>query len=127
MPLFLGERVDDKFTHVNLRTLERVVKDAARKAGIEEWKAVHPHCIRKAFQSVLRSEYADGGRMDGKMQEFLMGHILPGSQDTYFDKTKVEEIEQEYNRLSFRRIIGRDAGGPEDVLQEADAPRCGIQ
>ncbi len=108
--LFLGEKVDDKFSHVNLRTLERVVKDAARKAGIEEWKAVHPHCIRKAFQSVLRSEYADGGRMDGKMQEFLMGHILPGSQDTYFDKTKVEEIREEYNRLSFRRA--------SDVTQE---------
>ena len=89
---------------------ERVVKDAARKAGIEEWKAVHPHCVRKAFQSVLRSEYADGGRMDAKMQEFLMGHILPGSQDTYFDKTKVEEIRAEYNRLSFRRS--------SDVTQE---------
>jgi integrase len=109
-PLFLGEKVNDQLTHVNLRTLERVVKDAARKAGIEDWRSVHPHCLRKAFQSVLRSEYADGGRMDAKMQEFLMGHILPGSQDTYFDKTKVEEIREEYNRLSFRRA--------SDVTQE---------
>jgi hypothetical protein len=92
------------------RTLERIVKDAARKAGIEQWEAVHPHCVRKAFQSVLRAEYVDGGRMDPKTQEFLMGHILPGSQDTYFDKTKVEEIRAEYNRLSFRRS--------SDVTQE---------
>lgn len=109
-PLFLGEKVNDQLTHVNLRTLERVVKDAARKAGIEQWASVHPHCLRKAFQSVLRNEYANGGRMDAKMQEFLMGHILPGSQDTYFDKTKVEEIRTEYNRLSFRRS--------SDVTQE---------
>ncbi len=102
-PLFLGERVEGEVTHVNLRTLERMVKDAARKAGIEQWASVHPHCLRKAFQSVLRAEYVDHGRMDGKVQEFLMGHILPASQDTYFDKTKVEEMRAEYNRLSFKR------------------------
>jgi hypothetical protein len=109
-PLFVGETVNGRITHVNLRTLERIVKDAARKAGIEQWEAVHPHCLRKAFQSVLRAEYTDSGRMDPKTQEFLMGHILPGSQDTYFDKTKVEEIRAEYNRLAFRRS--------SDVTQE---------
>ena len=34
-----------------------------------------------------------------------MGHILPGSQDTYFDKSKVEYLRAEYARLSFGRVV----------------------
>jgi integrase len=90
MPLFTGERVDGEVTHMKARTLQVAVHEAARKAGIKEWKSVYPHCLRKTFQSVLRSEYSDGGRMDPKDQEFLIGHILPGSQDAYYDKTKVD-------------------------------------
>lgn len=39
--------------------------------------------------------------MDTKTQEFLMGYILPGSQDTYFDKSKAELIRQEYGKVNF--------------------------
>jgi integrase len=104
MPLFIGERIDGRFTHLKIRTVQVAVKEAARKAGVERWRDVYPHCLRKAFQSVLASQYIDGGRMDPKVQEFLMGHILPGSQDPYFDRTKVEQIRSEYNRLAFRKI-----------------------
>ena len=83
-------------TTVKRRSLSEIVKRAARKAGIERWKAVYPHCLRKAFESALRNS-----GMDVKDQEFLMGHILPGVQDTYYDKTKTEDLRQRYKRVIF--------------------------
>lgn len=84
------------------RELQIIVKNAARKAGIKEWKNVVPHGLRKTFESVLRSQFADGGRLDLKTQEYFMGHILRGSMDTYFDKTKNDELRKEYAKLIFK-------------------------
>ncbi len=83
-------------TPVKIRTLEVVVTRAARKAGLQEWRQVVPHCLRKAFESALRNN-----GIDPKDQEFLMGHILPGSQDTYYDKTKTEDLRAKYARVRF--------------------------
>jgi hypothetical protein len=57
------------------------------------------------MKTVLHSELIDGGRMDIKIQEFAMGHILPGSEDAYFDRTKIEMLRAEYEKLSFGRVI----------------------
>lgn len=84
------------------RELEIIVKEVARKAGVKEWVSVTPHCLRKAFESVLRSRLTDGGRLDVKTQEYFMGHILAGSMDTYFDKSKADELRKEYARLLFK-------------------------
>jgi|GEM_PF-478185 integrase len=92
------ERVHKPLT---ARELQVVVKTAAWKAGIKEWKNVVPHCLRKTFESVLRSQFADGGRLDMKTQEYFMGHILAGSMDTYYDKTKVDQLRMEYKKLVF--------------------------
>jgi integrase len=94
-----NERVKKPLT---ARELQVIVKTAAWKAGIKEWKNVVPHCLRKTFESVLRSQLADGGRLDLKTQEYFMGHILGGSMDTYFDKTKVDELRKEYAKLVFK-------------------------
>jgi len=59
------------------------------------------HTLRKAFESVLRNPTIDGGRMDKGTQEFLFGHILPGSQDAYYDKDKIDFHRNEYEKLSF--------------------------
>lgn len=108
MPLFMGEKANGRITHMKARTLQVAVHEAARKAGVKDWKNVYPHCLRKSFQSVLKTEYSDGGRMDPKDQEFLMGHILPGSQDTYYDKTKIDSLRSEYSRLAFDRQVRVD-------------------
>jgi integrase len=84
------------------REVEIIVTEAARKAGIEKWKNVTPHCLRKTFESILRSRLDDGSRLDVKTQEYFMGHILPRSQDTYYDKTKIEELRKEYSKLIFK-------------------------
>jgi len=78
------------------KSLEALVKNAARNAGLRKWKDVYPHCLRKAFESAIRN-----AGLDLKDQEFLMGHILPGTQDTYYDKTKVEDMRRKYTRIHF--------------------------
>ena len=87
------------------RQLQQVVKQAARRARIPKWRYVTPHCLRKAFETVLHSELVDGGRLDPKIQDFFIGHILPGSQDAYFDQTDVEQLRAEYAKLNFGRVI----------------------
>jgi len=81
---------------VKKKTLSDAVKRSARKAGIAQWKDVYPHCLRKAFESALRSN-----RLDYKDQEFLIGHILPGSQDTYYDRSKVNTLRNRYEEAEF--------------------------
>jgi len=83
-------------TIVKMRTLDELVKRAAKRAGVERWREVMPHCLRKAFESALRNN-----RLDPKDQEFLMGHILPGSQDAYYDSSKVEDLRAKYASVEF--------------------------
>jgi integrase/recombinase XerD len=77
-------------------TLGAVVKRAARRAGIAQWRHVTPHGLRKAFDSALRN-----GGVDVSDREFLMGHILSGSQDTYYDRSKIDELRRKYAVVQF--------------------------
>lgn len=101
-PLFIsmGSRRSRKLP-LSSRELEELVKNAAKEAGIKEWENVVPHSLRKVFESVLRSPMKDGGRMDQKDQEFLMGHILPGTQDPYYDWSKIGKLRNEFSKLLF--------------------------
>ena len=92
-----------RLTHGKKNSLDLVVKRSAKKAGIARWREVHPHCLRKAFESALRN-----AGLDAKDQEFLMGHILPGVQDTYYDSSKVEDLRTRYSRVRFFRIMEPD-------------------
>lgn len=83
-------------TPAKRNSLGMIVKRAAGKAGIKRWKEVHPHCLRKAFESALRN-----GGLDLKDQEFLMGHILPGVQDAYYDSSKEDELRRKYAQVNF--------------------------
>jgi len=87
------------------RQVQKIIKISAKLSGIEQWNDVKPHSIRKSYESVLRSETVDGNRLDTKVQEFLMGHILPGCQDNYFDASKIEELRLEYSKLKFGRVV----------------------
>ena len=85
--------------------IQNIVKLVAKESGIERWKDVKPHCLRKACETILHSETIDGGHIDIKVQEFFMGHILEGSQDNYFDATWVETLRLEYSKLRFERVV----------------------
>jgi site-specific recombinase XerD len=107
-PLFPSEynqigRLERQQKVLTARELQIVIKESAKRSGIKQWQNVSPRTLRKAFESILHSDLIDGGHLDVKVQEFLMGHILPGTQDPYFDKTKAEEIRCLYSRLKFGR------------------------
>jgi len=89
---------------MSARELQYVVKMCANRAGLTQWQYVTPHCLRKAFETVLHSELIESGRLDPKIQEFFMGHILPGSEDVYFDQN-VETLRAEYAKLNFGRAV----------------------
>lgn len=84
------------YTPLNMTAPEKMLKKAAKAALIKEWQYVTPHCLRKAFERAVRN-----AGLSLKDQEFLMGHILPGSQDTYYDKTKVEDMREKYAKITF--------------------------
>jgi site-specific recombinase XerD len=81
---------------IKRRTLEIIVKKAARTAGIRLWKDVYPHCLRKAFERAVRNS-----GLDVKDQEFLIGHVFEGSMDAYYDRTKIDELRAKYERVRF--------------------------
>ena len=100
-PLFCSETTNipeerRRTIRVKGDTLEAVVKRAARKAGLREWRDVTPHCLRKAFESALRNS-----GIDTDDREFLMGHVLSGSKDAYYDRSKVEELRSKYSNVRF--------------------------
>ena len=118
-PLFhsdwnLWDRGERSRSRLGRRGVGLLVKKAARLAGLGEWEHVTPHCLRKAFDSVLRSPCVDGSRLDKGTQEFLFGHILPGSQDVYYDRTKVDFHRNEYSKLDFS--VGGVSGRGRDKL-----------
>ena len=72
-PLFISTSTNvppmvRRHTLVKKRSLDELVKRAAKNAGLPKWKDVYPHCLRKAFESALRNS-----GLDLKDQEFLMG------------------------------------------------------
>ena len=93
-PLFLGQKLLGR--PLKKSSLGDMVKRLAKNAGIERWRDVYPHCLRKAFENAVRN-----AGLDWKDQEILMGHILPGSMDTYLDKTRTEEFREKHARVRF--------------------------
>jgi integrase len=113
-PLFhaewtLWKREERSGKRLGRRTVAKVIRRAAKLAGISQWTHMTPHTLRKAFESVLRNPTIDGGRMDKGTQEFLFGHILPGSQDAYYDKDKIDFHRNEYEKLNFFDSLGTQA------------------
>jgi len=106
-------------TPISSRDLQEIVKKLAKRAGIKNWKYVYPHCLRKTYEGFLRNQL-DDVRLDIKEREFLFGHILPGSQDTYFDKTKIEELRPKYANMIFEPIAGVEK--EERVICEDELP-----
>jgi site-specific recombinase XerD len=103
-----------KFKPLAKMEINRIVKNAARNAGLKEWNQVHPHCLRKSFEEAMRRRRPDGTMMNEKEAEFLHGHLLPGSQDPYFgsgirvqgsavsfDMTVATKLREEYSMVQF--------------------------
>jgi integrase len=103
--------------------LSRIIKKAARNAGIPDWQFIHTHSLRYAFEKAIMRRQ-DGTNTADKDQEFIMGHILPNSQDPYygsgvvvrdsavsFDKAGCEYLRKEYSKMAFfppRYVLSQD-------------------
>lgn len=85
---------------ISTRGVRNIVKNAARRAGLNEWEAVHPHSLRKSFKKVLQDQLPSN-KLDKDDQEFFMGHIIPGTREAYHDSTKVKDMREKFSKLSF--------------------------
>jgi len=109
-PLFCTEhnqlpREQRRKRPITSRELQIIAKSAAKRAGLPKWNLVHPHAFRKSYERILRTQLIDGSNMDVKTQEFFMGHVLPGSQDNYYDSSKIEEMRVLYSNLRWGRSV----------------------
>jgi len=78
----------------------RIVKNAAKKAGINE-QNVWTHLIRKSFRKILRQ--TEG--LDDDDREAFMGHTLPGSRQNYYDSKDIETLLAAYRKCNFMREV----------------------
>ncbi len=109
-----------RFQPIDKSSFISIIRAAAKNAGIKDWKQVHPHCLRKAFETCMRN-----AGLDVKTQEFLMGHILAGSQDSYYDSSKTNELREKYSKITFFHTEDKKISDLQSQLYEAQEQiRC---
>ena len=94
-PLFITTRG----TPISQHWVWAIVKNCVRKAGFKR-EAVTTHTIRKSFRKIVRQT-----NIDDDTKEELMGHVLQGSREAYFDKKDVDLIKKAYQKCNFQREV----------------------
>lgn len=87
----------------------RIVKLAARRAfqgsaeHSERWRGVHPHVFKDCFLEILDHGDALTGTqiLSQNDKDFLMGHRLAGSMDSYYNPKKIDELKEKWLRLAW--------------------------
>ncbi len=74
-------------------------KAAAEKAGFDR-DSMTTHTIRKAFRKIG----AKAGIPEEELQQ-LMGHVLRGSRENYYDRKDIGAIQKSYSKLDFVREV----------------------
>ncbi len=79
--------------------VRQIVKMCVERAGFDP-KTMWTHSLRKAFRKIVRQTPIDD---DDKEQ--LMGHVIKGSRQAYFDRKDVDLIRKAYQKCNFNREI----------------------
>ena len=77
----------------------KVVKMCVKRAGLNP-ATIWTHNIRKAFRKIVRQT-----NIDDDDKEQLMGHVIPGSRASYFDKKDIPLIMKAYEQCNFSREL----------------------
>ena len=111
---------------VSQRWVWRIVKMCVERAGFDP-STVWVHTIRKAFRRQVRH-----AEVDIEFKEMLMGHVMEGSREAYFDRHDLHWFREQYQKINF----GREASGSEtarlrqemeEKLQKKDDEIRGLQ
>jgi len=84
---------------IGQRYVWRIVKMCVERAGFDT-KTVWTNTIRKAFRKIVRQ-----ANIDDDDKEQLMGHVIQGSRQAYYDKKDVELIRKAYEKCNFAREV----------------------
>jgi len=79
--------------------VRKIVKMCAERAGFNP-KNIWTHTLRKSFRKIVRQ-----APIDDDTREMLMGHVISGSRESYFDRKDLELIKEEYRKCKFARDL----------------------
>lgn len=95
----------------------RIVKNCCRKAGLNP-STIWTHTIRKAFRKIVRQT-----DMDDDDKEQLMGHVIKGSRQAYYDNKDADVILEAYQKCNFSREIPKSEVSKLRLQLEAEQSR----
>jgi len=70
--------VSNRGKRYNIRTLQKIIRNSSKKAGLKDWKEIHPHTLRHSFATQLISNGYDLSQVQG-----VLGHKSPETSMIY--------------------------------------------
>ena len=77
----------------------QIFKRCAKRAGFDS-ETLWVHTVRKAFKRLVRF-----AAIDEDFKEAIMGHVLPGSRENYFSRSRSDDLREQYMRVDFSRTV----------------------
>jgi Site-specific recombinase XerD len=95
-PLFYTKKTKQP---IKQRWVWKIVKMCVERAGFKK-ESISTHTLRKAFRKIVRQT-----NIDDDDKEQLMGHVIKGSREAYFDEKDVRLIREAYEKCNFTREV----------------------